>query len=82
VKRRAYNRVHPDDKNQRRRTAICAAFSHGKSAGEIAAEFRVTRETVVGIVARAGLSRGDKPAPPRRFSWETPDRLTFTPEAE
>lgn len=77
--KRVYNRTHADDRNLRRRNLICAAFSFGKSAGEIAAEFKMTREQVVGIVARAGLSRGDKPAAPRRFSWEDRDPLRFLP---
>jgi len=67
---RPYKRAHPDDKKKRRRDLILAAFSHGKSAEEIGTQHGLTRNQVAGIVSRAGLSRGDKPAEPRRFSWE------------
>lgn len=63
-------KVHPDDKNARRRALVCKAFQHGKSAGEIAAEFGITKESASGIIARGGFSRGGKPSPPRRFAWE------------
>lgn len=72
-------KVHPDDKNARRRAAILKDFQGGKAPAEIAAAYSLPRETVVGIVARAGLSRGDKPSAPRRFSFETPARLTLLP---
>lgn len=72
-------RNHPDDRNAKRKAAICKAFQGGKAPGEIAAEMAIPREVVVGIIARAGLSRGDTPSAPRRFSFETPAKLTLLP---
>ena len=65
---------HPDDRDKKRKAKICAAFTSGLSVGEIAAQEHVSIAVITGIVSRAGLSRGDKPSPPRRFSWDlTPE---------
>ena len=68
---------HPEDKDRRRRERICRSFMDGKSASEIAKLEGVTKEVASGIISRAGLSRGHKPTPPRRFTWQEglPDSL-------
>lgn len=63
-------KVHAEDRDHRRRKMICAKFQAGQTPGEIASELRLKREVVVGVIARAGLSRGEMPAALRRFSWE------------
>lgn len=61
---------HPEDRDVKRRNRIYQAFKSGKSAAEIAKLEGIQASVAAGILARAGYNRGEKPSPPRRFSWE------------